>query len=416
MIFNFYETFLSSKKQTSGLSVILQEKIFLLRNRWPKRHIITNVIIVFFIFLAACNKDDGNNASFEIKGHPTVLEVPREGLTESYNVQSDGNWEIRLLEDADWVNVDPVKGSGNGSFTIEVDNNKTSTERELTLAFRVNGRFQDYLLNIKQDSMVVEEGQEIQPFVRIDIDSNELKVPQQRFEERFILRAKGEWKIEWDEEEADWLVIDPVEGVGDASFNISMEENSGFEDREVDLQFYLNGVLNNYAFQIIQEGQPQNEIVILEENFDWLAYGSAVFYTTSGEKRFDSWTQEDYDEGWTSSLNPVTNDPPLYARDGFVKLGRTNYGADLISPKLTEISGTADLIVEFKAVPYQTKAGTRDDNILKVGVVGPGEVSEEEFVIDNWPNYTEDPDCILIWKEPETKRSFRVTGATSDTR
>ena len=75
--------------------------------------------------------------------------------------------------------------------------------------------------------------------------------------------------------------------------------------------------------------------VVLEENFNWLVYGSAVFYTTTGETRIDAWTQEQKDRGWTSTVNTVTGSgttPLCYARQGFVKLGKTSYGGDIISP------------------------------------------------------------------------------------
>jgi len=47
--------------------------------------------------------------------------------------------------------------------------------------------------------------------------------------------------------------------------------------------------------------------------------------------------------------------------------------------------------------------------------MGPGTVSVSSFTIDNWPNYTLDPDCITIWKDPSATYSFTITGATSET-
>jgi len=67
-----------------------------------------------------------------------------------------------------------------------------------------------------------------------------------------------------------------------------------------------------------------------------------------------------------------------------------------------------------------TAAGTKDDNILKVSVVGPGTVSTSQFTIDNWPVYPADAGthtayCTALWNEPAATRTFNVTGATSDT-
>ncbi|SPZ84942.1 Uncharacterised protein [Sphingobacterium multivorum] len=48
-------------------------------------------------------------------------------------------------------------------------------------------------------------------------------------------------------------------------------------------------------------------------------------------------------KGWTSTINTTEgggNYASIYARPGFIKLGRTNYGGDLISPKLANVQRT----------------------------------------------------------------------------
>jgi hypothetical protein len=57
--------------------------------------------------------------------------------------------------------------------------------------------------------------------------------------------------------------------------------------------------------------------VVLEEDFNWLTYGSAVFYTTTGETRIDNWTQEEKDRGWTSTINTVegSGSTPCFMHD-----------------------------------------------------------------------------------------------------
>jgi len=60
---------------------------------------------------------------------------------------------------------------------------------------------------------------------------------------------------------------------------------------------------------------------------------------------------------------------------------------------------------------------TKQD-ILKVSVIGPGTVSQEQFVIDNWPVYpveNAEAYCIGMWSAPEATRTFTITGATSET-
>ncbi|MCK7536500.1 MAG: hypothetical protein MZV63_38740 [Marinilabiliales bacterium] len=61
-----------------------------------------------------------------------------------------------------------------------------------------------------------------------------------------------------------------------------------------------------------------------------------------------------------------------------------------------------------------------DDNFLNVSVIGPGTVSQSQFIIDNWPVYPADAGavtayCIGMWSEPVATRTFTVTGATAAT-
>jgi hypothetical protein len=67
-----------------------------------------------------------------------------------------------------------------------------------------------------------------------------------------------------------------------------------------------------------------------------------------------------------------------------------------------------------------TAAGTKDDNFLNISIIGPGTISQSQFIIDNWPVYPVDPAaveayCIALWNEPVARRTFTITGATSET-
>jgi hypothetical protein len=108
----------------------------------------------------------------------------------------------------------------------------------------------------------------------------------------------------------------------------------------------------------------------------------------------------------------------LYARQGFVKLGKTNYGGDLISPKLSRIIGTQTVRVTFKAAAYVSAGGTViDSRVLRINVLGAGVPSVDMIMIENVPNnQAEDNAGIVndIW-DPARAWSFTITGATADT-
>lgn len=371
--------------------------------------VIYTFCILFIILFVSCTKEDDQRGAFELKDNPETLTIPEQGSSETFTFQANGNWKIEPLRKERWLKIDPAEGNGDGTFTVNVSKNTTSEVRTTTLFFVVEGQLQNDVLKIQQAAATGGETEEGQTFIYIEGAETGLQIPETGLTERRVIRATGAWRAELSDEDADWIQIEPMQGTGDTPIQLSADINPG-DVRTVNLNFYLDDVLQTESLLITQE----NVIVILEEYFDWLSYGSPIFYTTGGETRIDNWTIEQKARGWTTSpsADGITS---TYARQGFVKLGKTNYGSDFISPKLNEVEGTKNLEVRFKAVPYMTAGGTKDDTRLYVSVIGPGAVSVDEFNINNWPDYSADPNCTEIWKAKETERSFVITGATAET-
>lgn len=364
---------------------------------------------LFVISVSACKKEDAaGGAHFALKDNPTVVNASWQGASETFTVQSTGSWKVEPLRNERWVKIEPQQGQGEGTFTVTVDRNTTAEARQTVLTFVVNGKIQNNVLTIEQEARNQDNGEQ-EAYVNID-GLPGLEVPEAGLQGRYTVRSTGDWKIEL-AEEADWLHIEPMEGRYDTRVTLQVDINATPEARTAGLVFYLNGEPVPGVFEISQEGME----VVLFEDFNWLHYGSPIFYTTTNETRIDAWSPDEQARGWSWHQPSADGIPSTYARDGFVKLGKTNYGSDILSPKLEAVQGTQNLRVSFKAVPYQTAAGARDGAVLKVGVTGPGTVDVSEFTIDNWPDYASDPNCTEIWKAPETTRSFTVTGATAET-
>lgn len=370
------------------------------------------LFLIFSVFLSSCkrDKDSEANVHFELLNASSDLQVSLEGGSETYTVRSSGYWTIAFVDDVDWVDVEPKEGRGDGSFTVTVNKNRQKDNRSAALTFHVDHIRMTDLIRISQDE------NPNPPYFELDYESEVLEVSGSGANEVFNVQSNSQWEVVVPEE-VDWISIQPEAGNGDGEFTIVVDENPSYSARNAKLSYIVDGIAFELSLNVVQGGKVDNSIV-MNEDFEWLTYGSPIFFTTTGETRFDNWTDEERAKGWTSTVNTVSgsgNQPLLYARTGFVKLGKTSYGGDLISPKLSSIVGEQDIVVTFKAVPYQTKAGARDDNILKVSVVGPGEVSQGTFVIDNWPDYDTDPDCVEIWKSPSAQRTLTIKGATSET-
>lgn len=182
--------------------------------------------------------------------------------------------------------------------------------------------------------------------------------------------------------------------------------------------------------------------VILYETFDWLLVpGADNIWTTSGEQRVDNWIAKygDRAQGWGYTMVTTSkgNKEPLsFSRNGFVKMGITNYSGDLITPKLEAIEGERTVEVMFKACGYVENGGStsysgRKDpiqngkhvdvpNVMQIALIGPGTLSHTEFEIDNYPysSGTSDHAPGYIWQNDTqaSQRKFTITGATAETR
>ena len=368
-------------------------------------------LFLFSLFLLSSCKEDPivEDPFFTIEGDPTGLTVTKAAKTQAYVVRSNRPWQVVKQEDAGWVKAFPDKGDADGIFKIIVEANQTFDTRIANFAFVVDGEEQPVMFRVEQEGNV--------PYITLPAA---VTVPAGGGPFSVDVASNVTWTYSLSDDS--WLA---EESVTTQKVNLVAEENTSIDPRTVTLTLTAVQYPTVIATVVLTQSPGT---VVLEEDFSWLAYGSAVFYTTTGETRIDNWTQEQKDRGWTSTINtvegsvPAGSDPTplLYARQGFVKVGKTSYGGDLISPALSKLVGTQTLTVTFKAIPYMTAAGTMDDNILKVSVIGPGTVSQEQFVIDNWPVYPADAGavtdyCNSMWSAPEATRTFTITGATATT-
>ncbi len=365
------------------------------------------LLFVSLFLIPSCQKEEepAGDPYFNLEGNPTGLAVGTAAKTQSFVVRSNRDWKIVAASADSWVRAFPDEGQDDGIFKVIVTENKTFEPRSMAFSFIVGGEEQPVLFTVTQEKAV--------PYLQVDGIAAGKNINQAAQEVKINVKANVDYTYSSD---VPWFAFKKADtGSAGTDLTFAAEANEGSKSRVAQVSFACQQFPElNATLSVTQEGKSEG-IIVLFEDFSWLAYGSPIFYTTTGETRFDSWTAEQVGKGWTSTLNTFSNDRPCYARQGFVKLGKTSYGGDLISPKLSGITGTKDLLVKFKAVPYMTAAGTKDDNILVVSVIGPGTVGTSSFVIDNWPNYGTDPTCTLIWEELTTERSFTITGATSET-
>lgn len=370
-----------------------------------------NLCICFFALASVCmvSCDDEENTAdpyFTIEGGQTSFEGTSDKAEYTVTIRSNRSWRIvSKTENTEWARPFPDEGDKDGRFKFIVKANDTFDSRKAEFAILIDNEEYPVLLTVGQGaavpSIVVGDGTGI---VKAASDGGTLAVTSQ---------SNVEWTCVVDEAAAGWLSVESVTEEG--MINLQLAQNQGVERTGILHCVSEEQPSANIDIQVVQAAGS----VLIQEDFSWLSYGSSIHYETTGETRYDNWTDEERAHGWYSTPVSESSDQPLlYARQGFVKLGKTNYAGDLISPKLN-LSGTADVVVTFKACAYISEGGTKDDNELYVSVIGPGtvEVESNPLIIDNYPNSSnnENGADYNVWDPAIAERSFIVRGATSET-
>lgn len=110
------------------------------------------------------------------------------------------------------------------------------------------------------------------------------------------------------------------------------------------------------------------ERILFQDNFEWMTSdkGTSALPGADGD-RFDSQYSGDM-HGWT--VDPVF----VYVRPGFPKLGKTETGGGLVTPKLTALGeAVRDITVEFDAAQYSS-----DFDALTIAVKNGGLIASTE--------------------------------------
>lgn len=74
---------------------------------------------------------------------------------------------------------------------------------------------------------------------------------------QYIVRSNSPWQIVERSEDCSWVRIFPMEGDADGIFRVSVYENTGFESRQAEFAFIVDGVEQPILFRVEQEAmQP----------------------------------------------------------------------------------------------------------------------------------------------------------------
>lgn len=384
-----------------------------------KNIFLSALTLICLLSLSAC-KDNGDPVgdpylTFEnIEG---TINVSKAGITQAkrkaVTVRSNSQWKVSLEnpDDASWLHFFIDEGEDDGLIYYWVDKNATFTKREGKINLTCNGKVLNSL-DIVQEADV--------PTITIKDGSSGITMTPEGGEIKFAIDANITWKatltpaVEWAR----------ITKTTEDSIFVTVDKNEE-DERAVSLSLVGEGEHSNIsATTLITQ---KDESLIFNDSFSWLQEGEEKPTYETPEVRIDLWNEAEKAVGWESYSNWA------YGGHGYVKLGKTNYNGDIVSPALTKLKKPTNVKVTFQSMGYISATGVKDNSIVKVCVVGPGEVNGDEvksisingatyrcvrFVNTVFPNsqnneHGEDYDP---WAEPDTYHTFTITGATSETR
>ena len=408
----------------------------------------TNLLLAAIAVIAAMGFTACSDKDSKYSGDPYFQIEGLENLTYNFDYQAvdttayssakklvvrcNRPWKLVCQDENGWCRVFPAEGDLDGIIRLSVNENKSPDTRTVTYKIYVDGQ------EFETPFTVVQTGAE--PYIKPS--ANSITISRKGGETQFSVIANVPYEMSILPAEeggaTDWLAVEKSE-TDENTVVLKCGENPVSEPREVILHVQGTGAYAGLSIDV-----PVTQLGALYfENFSWMNHSdtSILGWNTDGESnsRFDKWTEEELSHGWTCRSTWC------YGRPGFLKLGKTSYGGDLVSPKISEIQGTMNVAVSMQLVGYCSAGGTLDDTQVYVAVLGPGTITgihggdggdivngvsyvDEDkntitlnnvasFVLtsDNHFNPTTDPDGLQIWLNPNIDYTIDVDGATNQT-
>lgn len=346
-----------------------------------------------------------------------TINVSKTGITQAkrkaVTVRSNSPWKVSLEnpDDSSWLHFFIDEGEDDGLIYYWVDKNTTFDQREGKITLSDNGKVLNSL-DIVQEADV--------PNITIKDGSNGFTIAPEGSVLKVAIDANITWKATLTPD-VDWARITNV--TEDTIF-VTIDKNEE-DERTVNLSLVGEGEHSGVSTTALIT--QKDESLIFNDNLSWLQEGEEKPTYETPEIRIDLWNDAEKAAGWSSLSNWA------YGGRGYIKLGKTNYNGDVISPALSKLKKPTDVKVTFQSMGYVSAGGVKDASVVKVGVIGPGEVNGDEvktisingatyrcvrFVNTVFPNSekNENGEDYDPWAQPGSYHSFTITGATAETK
>lgn len=373
------------------------------------------LLFVGLISFSACSDNDTETGEPFLKFDlpSTTINVNVDGMTQAnrkqVTVRSNRAWKVQYANPADttWLHLFVDEGVDDGIIHYWADKNTAFSTREGKFNFVSKDGTTLNVLDIIQEAN--------QPLVQIVNGEQGFNLLPEAG--KLAIAINHNIPFEATLSTAAWARIDRQ--TNDSVF-ISYDKNRT-GDRSVNLTVQGTGEQSHLvSTTIITQSAPG---LVMNEDFTWLSEGEEKPYYEYPEENFSKWSAAEKAHGWT------TISGFLYGGIGYIKLGKTKNAGDAVSPALTGLTEPTNIQVDFKGVGYTAGNNKHDDAVLKVGIMGPGELVNDNstieingtvhkcirFELTSFPKVVPNSE-YNPFAQPDANFTFHIKNATSETR
>jgi hypothetical protein len=263
--------------------------------------------------------------------------------SKNLNISSNTSWMV--TEAPNWVTLSKASGNGNDVIIVTSNENPSTSSRSGTIVITQTG------LSLKSTIKVVQDGMYFDSSVTV------LEFTDKASTQSFNITSDANWSSTVSD---NWFTTSVLSGYGDATIDVTVQENSTYQERIGTIEFVSGDKTSN-----VNVHQLAKYFTISNETFDFTSRGgtNTLYLSTN-----DSWSAEiEHDADWISLssysgegdaeiIMTIADNPTINQRSTVVNIKTENDQSIriLVSQK------PRYLTVNCQSISFFSKGGTSD--------------------------------------------------------
>ena len=211
-----------------------------------------------------------------------LLEFSDKGGQQTFDIISDGSWTSVCSDE--WFNSSPLSGSGDTAVTVTVEENTGYGDRSGSISYSFGNQSTKVFIH--------------QTGKYFNIDSEAFDFSSRGGSHKISLSTNEKWTVDLSEN-ADWLIVSPTSGEGDAELTVIVSDNPSVNDRTADI---IINPENSQAISINVSQAPRYLKISSESIMFFSEGGSSEYISIDTDGTYEitsegSWFRVNQDNG-----------------------------------------------------------------------------------------------------------------------